>query len=59
MKITGAQALIKALEMEGVEVMFGLRRPTFRSATAFFLVTFSTAFLMLPTNRLASIGFTM
>ena len=24
MKITGAQALIKALEMEGVEVMFGL-----------------------------------
>jgi hypothetical protein len=24
----------------------GLRRPTFRSATAFFLVTFSTAFLM-------------
>src|SRR5258706_1387362 len=24
MKLTGAQALIKALEMEGVEVMFGL-----------------------------------
>ena len=24
MKLTGAQALIKSLEMEGVEVMFGL-----------------------------------
>ena len=32
--------------------MFGLRRPTFRSATAFFLVTFSTAFLMTVGMRL-------
>ncbi|WP_419255837.1 hypothetical protein ACN2C6_07180 [Caulobacter sp. ErkDOM-YI] len=30
----------------------GLRRPTFRSATAFFLVTFSTAFLMTIGMRL-------
>ena len=38
MKLTGAQALIKALEMEGVEVMFGLpgaasSRPTTRCWT--------------------------
>jgi hypothetical protein len=33
-------------------MIMGLRRPTFRSATAFFLVTFSTAFLMTIGMRL-------
>jgi thiamine pyrophosphate-dependent acetolactate synthase large subunit-like protein len=34
MKLTGAQALIKSLEMEGVEVMFGLPAArSFRSTT--------------------------
>ena len=33
-------------------MIMGLRRPTFRSATAFFLVSFSTAFLMTIGMRL-------